>query len=110
MARWSNNDRTALGILRNNAGLSREAAATTMNLSLSTFIRYETGESDIPMGIAELMAILYRVPFDEIRNAIQNVKETRGINSVGVYPTLMKVRAKEKATKFANSHKGATIS
>ena len=74
MPRWSNEDRNALGILRNNAGLSREAVATTLNMSLSTLIRYEIGESDIPMGVAESMAVLYHVPFDTIREAIKSVK------------------------------------
>ena len=83
MPRWTKSDRSPLGNIRVNAGYSREAAAVAMNLSLSTIVRYETGGSDIPIGIAEDMAILFNVPFDELRNAIKATKEAKGIPITG---------------------------
>ena len=83
MPRWSKSDRSPLGNLRANAGYSREAAAAAMNLSLSTMVRYETGSSDIPIGIAEDMAILFNVSFDNLREAIKETKEAKGIKITG---------------------------
>ena len=83
MPRWTNNDRSPLGNLRANAGFSREAVASALKLSLSTMVRYETGSSDIPIGIAEDMAVLYRVPFDNLREAIKCTKELKGIPITG---------------------------
>ena len=41
-------------------------------LNISFIYRYERGVAEIPLSIAEKMAILYRVPFDEIRQAVRN--------------------------------------
>ncbi len=84
MPRWTKNDRSPLGNLRANAGFSRESIAATLNLSLSTVVRYETGITDIPIGVAEDMASLYRVPFDELRQAIRATKELKGAKVQGV--------------------------
>ena len=83
MPRWTKSDRSPLGNIRANAGYSREAAASAMKLSLSTMVRYETGSSDIPIGIAEDMAILFNVPFDMLREAIKATKEARGFQITG---------------------------
>ncbi|MBR0168688.1 MAG: helix-turn-helix transcriptional regulator [Synergistaceae bacterium] len=83
MPRWTNENRSPLGNIRANAGYSRETAANIMKLSLSTMVRYEAGSSDIPIGIAEEMAVLYQVPFDTIREAIKTTKEEKGINIMG---------------------------
>ena len=83
MPRWTNENRSPLGNIRANVGYSRETAANIMKLSLSTMVRYEAGSSDIPIGVAEEMAVLYQVPFDTIREAIKNTKEEKGINIMG---------------------------
>ena len=83
MPRWTKNDRSPLGNLRIEAGYSRESIASMLNLSLSTMVRYETGITDIPIGIAEDMAILYKVPFDSLREAIRATKELKGANIQG---------------------------
>ncbi|GEM_PF-3407785 len=83
MPRWTKSDRSPLGNIRVNAGYTREAIASALNLSLSTVVRYETGVTDIPMGIAEDLATLYSVPFDELREAIKATKEARGIPITG---------------------------
>lgn len=83
MPRWTKNDRSPLGNLRTEAGYSRESVAAALNLSLSTMVRYETGVTDIPIGIAEDIATLYNVPFDTLRNAIKATKEIKGVPITG---------------------------
>ncbi len=83
MPRWSNVDRTPLAILRANAGHSRDSAAAVMGISLSSLIRYENGVNDVPIGLAEEMAVLYHVPFENIRTAIRDTKEAAGVRAVG---------------------------
>lgn len=83
MPRWTKSDRSPLGNLRAEAGYSREAIASALNLSLSTMVRYETGITDIPIGIAEDMATLYRIPFDDLRKAIKETKEIKGLPITG---------------------------
>ena len=97
MPRWTQSDRSPLGKLRANAGYSRESIAATLHLSLSTMVRYESGITDIPMGIAEDMSILYKVPFDTLREAIKATKEAKGINIQG------KIHNKNKNTDNAFS-------
>ena len=84
MPRWTKSDRSPLGNLRVSAGYSRETIASMLNLSLSTMVRYETGITDIPIGIAEDMALLYKIPFDTLREAIRATKEARGANTQGI--------------------------
>mgnify|MGYP002870167641 CR=1 FL=1 len=83
MPRWTKTDRSPLGNIRAEAGFSRESAASTLNISLSTMIRYETGSTDIPIGIAEAMAVIYKVPFDLLREAIKETKTIKGIQIMG---------------------------
>ena len=83
MPRWTKSDRSPLGNLRAEAGFSREAVASALNLSLSTMVRYETGSTDIPIGIAEDIATLYRIPFDTLRNAIKETKSIKGVSITG---------------------------
>ena len=83
MPRWPRDDKNPLGRMRTDAGYSREKAAASMNISLSTMIRYETGVTDIPIGIAEAMATIYKVPFDTLRNTIKEMKREKGINILG---------------------------
>ena len=84
MPRWTKSDRSPLGNLRAGAGYSRETVASRLNLSLSTIVRYETGITDIPIGIAEDMALLYKIPFDTLREAIKATKEAHGANTQGI--------------------------
>jgi hypothetical protein len=41
-----------------------------LDIGVNTLGRYESGINDVPMGLAEKMASLYNVPFDDIRAAI----------------------------------------
>ena len=75
MPRWTNADRTPLAVIRANAGLSRTQAATLLDIALNTLGRYETGQGELPLDIAEDMAILYKVSFDEIRTACASVRK-----------------------------------
>ena len=83
MSRWTDTDRTPLAQLRAKAGFTREDAAGILKIVMMTLYRYECGKNDIPLGIAENMASLYRVPFDEIREAVKATKEMRGSNPEG---------------------------
>ena len=70
MPRWTDADRTPLAVLRAKGGLSRNEAAVKLNVGLTTLGRYEIGANDVPMGVAEQMATLYGVTFDEVRAAV----------------------------------------
>ena len=78
MPRWDNKNREPLAILRANAGFSAERAAQFLNIVMMTLYRYENGINDIPLTIAEKMAKLYKVPFDDIREAARNTKNLKG--------------------------------
>ena len=75
MARWSNADRTPLAVIRANAGFTRTQAAVYLDVALNTLGRYETGQGEMPLDIAEDMAILYKVPFDDIRQACASLRK-----------------------------------
>lgn len=83
MSRWTDEDRTPLGKLRAKSGLSREDAANVLKVVSMTLYRYEIGKNDIPLGIAENMASLYHVSFDEIRGAAKATKDMYGNNPEG---------------------------
>ena len=69
MPRWTNNTRTPLEILRNNAGYTREEAAVLMGIGMMSLERYEKGRGEMTFSIGEKMANLYKVSFDDIRRA-----------------------------------------
>ena len=75
MPRWSDADRTPLAILRSRAGLSRNQASVLLDVALNTLGRYETGQSELPLDVAEDMSTLYKVHFDEIRKACSSVRK-----------------------------------
>ena len=77
MPRWTNADRTPLAIIRADAGLTRTQASVLLDVALNTLGRYETGEGEVPLDIAEDMATLYKVPFDNIRNACASVRKPK---------------------------------
>ena len=83
MPRWEKNDRTPLAQIRTEAGFSRENAASILNIVMMTLYRYEHGITDIPLGIAENMASLYKVPFDTLREAARATKEAQITKSKG---------------------------
>jgi transcriptional regulator with XRE-family HTH domain len=70
MPRWPDTEKTPLALLRTQAGLSRNEAAVKLSIGFATLGRYETGIGDISVSLAEKMANLYNVPFDNIRAAI----------------------------------------
>ena len=76
MPRWTEAVRTPLVSLRANAYLSRNEAAVRLHVGVTTLARYENGANDVPMGVAEKMAILYQVPFDAIREAVARTQNT----------------------------------
>ena len=78
MPRWTDADRTPLATLRAKRGLSRNEAAVQLSVGLTTLGRYELGANDVPMGVAEQMATLYGVTFDEIRAAVAETKVKEG--------------------------------
>ena len=83
MPRWVDEDMTPLARLRAKAGFSREIAAKRLKVVMMTLYRYESGKTDIPLGIAENMASLYGVPFDEIRRAARETKCMKGKSPKG---------------------------
>ena len=83
MPRWKKEEQTPLSQIRIKAGLSREETAAMLHIVMMTLYRYEHGINDIPLGIAENMASLYKVPFNDIREAAKATKEQQGVNSQG---------------------------
>lgn len=81
MPRWGMEGRTPLAALRAGAGLSRNAASVTLHVGMSTLQRYEEGQNDVPLGVCELMAELYQVPFDDVRRAVRETKDARAKKS-----------------------------
>ena len=78
MPRWTDENRTPLAKLRSKAGLSRNQASVKLDIGVNTLGRYESGINDVPMGIAEQMAALYGVTFDELRAAVAETKANGG--------------------------------
>ena len=74
MPRWNDEDRSALALIRHNAGYTIETAAVAMTITSRTLARYENGVTDIPMSIAEKMSKIYKVPFEDIRQAVLKIK------------------------------------
>ena len=108
MAKMKEDNLTPLAKLRIKSGLSREDASSILNVVMMTLYRYENGITDIPLGIAEDMASLYNVPFNEIRNAVKATKELKGTNSngrvsIGRKQKLQKIFQKNKSEVFINA-------
>ena len=72
MARWNDEDRTPLALLRASAGLTRTEASVLMQVGMITLARYENGITDVPFGIGEQMAKLYKVSFEDIPENLSN--------------------------------------
>ena len=83
MAKMKEDNLTPLAKLRIKSGLSREDASSILNVVMMTLYRYENGITDIPLGIAEDMASLYKVSFNELRDAAKATKQFKGINTNG---------------------------
>ncbi len=83
MPRWPDEDKTPLAKLRAKAGFTREEAAAILKVVMMTLYRYERGKTDIPLGVAENMATLYNIPFDELRKAARETKSISGANPRG---------------------------
>ncbi len=83
MARWNDEDRTPLALLRASAGLTRTEASVLMQVGMITLARYENGITDVPFGIGEQMAKLYKVSFEDIRQAILATKKAVGAKTEG---------------------------
>ena len=75
MSRWEIDEQTELAQLRAKAGLSRDKAAVKLGIAPNTLLRYEHGINDIGLEMAERMALLYGVSFDDIRNAAGMVRK-----------------------------------
>lgn len=89
MARWNDNDRSPLAMLRVKAGYTQAEASVLMHLGMISLARYESGINDVTFGIGEQMSRLYKVPFEDIRKAVWDTKEAAGIQTVG-RPTKLK--------------------
>lgn len=50
--------------LRENAELSQQKIADIIHMHRTTYVRYETGEREIPLNIAILLAQFYNVSLD----------------------------------------------
>ena len=72
MPRWDNENRTPLGRIRNEAGFTVERAAVAIGITGRTLSRYEHGVTDITIRIGEMLADLYQVSFDIIRQAVRD--------------------------------------
>ena len=83
MARWKDEDRTPLAMLRVKAGYTQAEASVKMHLGMISLARYENGVNDVTFGVGEQMAKLYGVSFEEIRQAVIATKEAAGRNPIG---------------------------
>ena len=61
--------------LRERTGLSQRKIAEILHMHKTTYLRYETGEREIPFNIAILLAEHYKVSLDYIAE----LTEKRGI-------------------------------
>ena len=75
MPRWYPEEQTDLAQIRVRAGLSRDKAAVQLKIASNTLLRYEHGKNDIGIEMAERMAALYGVSFEEICEAARKVRK-----------------------------------
>ena len=71
MPRWDIDKMKPLAAIRTEAGYTMEKAALAAGMTSRTLGRYENGITDIPMRVAERLAELYRVSFEEIHQAVR---------------------------------------
>lgn len=83
MARWNDEDRSPLAMLRVKAGYTQAEASVLMHLGMISLARYENGINDVTFGIGEQMANLYKVSFEDIRQAVIATKEAAGRQTIG---------------------------
>ena len=83
MARWNDQDRSPLAMLRVKAGYNQAEASVLMHLGMVSLARYEKGVNDVTFGIGEQMANLYNVSFEDIRQAVIATKEAAGRQTIG---------------------------
>lgn len=81
MPRWYVEKQTELAQLRMKSGLSRDKAAVQLGVAPNTLLRYEHGINDIGLEMADKMAALYGISFDNIRQAAKNVREKYAQNN-----------------------------
>ncbi len=105
MANMKDSNMTPLAKLRIDAGFSREDAASLLNVVMMTLYRYETGKTDIPLGVAENMASLYRVPFNDLREAARNTKELKGVEAEG----RINIGRQQRITRIINKSKSKEV-
>ena len=58
--------------LREDADLSQRQIAEIINMHKTTYARYETGEREIPLNIAILLAKYYKVSLDYLAELTNN--------------------------------------
>lgn len=60
--------------LREDADLSQRQIAEILHMHKTTYARYETGEREIPLNIAIMLAKYYKVSLDYIAGLVQDEK------------------------------------
>ncbi|MBQ4419620.1 MAG: helix-turn-helix transcriptional regulator, partial [Synergistaceae bacterium] len=63
--------------LRQRIGFSRQQVYKFIGVGHAALTRYEKGESEIPLDVAEDLAKLYNVTIDEIRKVFASVRRPR---------------------------------
>ena len=101
MARWKDEDRSPLAMLRVKAGYTQAEASVLMHLGMISLARYENGINDVTFGIGEQMAKLYKVSFEDIRQAVIATKEAAGRQTIG--------RPKKKSRAIPQLNEGVIV-
>lgn len=84
-------------ICRKSAGLTQEAAAERLGISVESLRAYETGQRIPPNEVVELMVILYNAQ----RLAYQHLRETNALYS-SVVPEIQPKSVLEASAKLTN--------
>ena len=69
--RWPDDGKTPLAILRGD--ITIEKAAVAMNITSRTLLRYEHGQTDVPMKTVDKMMRLYHVSLEQIYQALNEL-------------------------------------
>lgn len=75
--------RSPLAMLRVKAGYTQAEASMLMQLATISLAGYENGIHDVTFGIGEQMARLYKVSFEDVRQAVIATKEAAGRQTIG---------------------------